>query len=584
MLAYLLALVVGLGSLAIFCAGFFIQAIYRKGDFIWSGVGLFYALVLWACAGRITGGVLLGQVASVALLSWLGWQAFQFRWENLPPEQQSLVTNLSAEQEGPTQPAGLTEKAVRFVTGLFGQNKTDDQSKADSQPVTEAETPAETIAEAPTTATIEPESSISLEDDSEGLESESETASEPDIDLSSADRTVPETIAAAARVEPEAEAKPEGSIEPEADAEPEVNTALEADAIAPVKTSPTTTPTTTPDPEATSAPESDLPIPDTAAIPKKQPTLAEKVTSQFTSLVDWSQQTWSAIAQRFNLAKPSPKSILEETPNQNTHAYPDIETKSAAITSSSTVTKEAAPVPVDDTLQPPSPEDFPIEPTATKNEEIDEEKTDEGDEIEEDDTEENKISDEHEISKNETDEEKTDEGDVVALESEDKNNTSATEPETIEPETLEPETLEPETGEPAAIEPETLEPETIAAPATSPETTATNDEVSAAANPPTSQEQPTETTPETEAPEAEPVEPSPQMDDSNPETVDSETETIEPEADRAEPDTDTAEAAPETNTIDADKPTANAATPEPKTESDPLSAIKASSEETAEES
>ncbi|MBD2021794.1 Ycf66 family protein, partial [Leptolyngbya sp. FACHB-36] len=74
MLAYLLALVVALGSFALYMAAFFFPEVHRKNDFIWSGVGLFYALVLWVCGERITGGVLLGQTASVALLGWLGWQ------------------------------------------------------------------------------------------------------------------------------------------------------------------------------------------------------------------------------------------------------------------------------------------------------------------------------------------------------------------------------------------------------------------------------------------------------------------------------------------------------------------------------
>lgn len=41
MLANVLALVVGLGSLAIYIAAFFFPEIHRKNDFIWSGVGLF---------------------------------------------------------------------------------------------------------------------------------------------------------------------------------------------------------------------------------------------------------------------------------------------------------------------------------------------------------------------------------------------------------------------------------------------------------------------------------------------------------------------------------------------------------------
>ena len=76
MLAYILALAVFIGSFAIYMAAFFFPEVHRKGDIFWSGIGLFYALVLWFCAGRITGAVLLGQTASVALLVWFGWPKY----------------------------------------------------------------------------------------------------------------------------------------------------------------------------------------------------------------------------------------------------------------------------------------------------------------------------------------------------------------------------------------------------------------------------------------------------------------------------------------------------------------------------
>ncbi|MBX9257494.1 hypothetical protein H1Q63_26830 [Desmonostoc muscorum CCALA 125] len=91
MLAYVLALVVGLGSLAIYLAAFFFPEIHRKNDFIWSGVGLFYALVLWVFAPRISGGLLLGHVASVALLVWFGWQTLSLRRQITPQAQQTQV-------------------------------------------------------------------------------------------------------------------------------------------------------------------------------------------------------------------------------------------------------------------------------------------------------------------------------------------------------------------------------------------------------------------------------------------------------------------------------------------------------------
>lgn len=91
MLAYILALAVGFGSLGIYLAAFFFPEIHRKNDFIWSGVGLFYALVLWVCAGRITGGLLLGQIAGVALLGWSVTQTLQLRRQLTPSQQQTAV-------------------------------------------------------------------------------------------------------------------------------------------------------------------------------------------------------------------------------------------------------------------------------------------------------------------------------------------------------------------------------------------------------------------------------------------------------------------------------------------------------------
>lgn len=79
MLTYLLALTIALGSFGLYMSAFFYPEIYRKGDLTLSGVGLFYALVLWICADRITGGVLLGQIASVSLIGWFGYQALTSR-------------------------------------------------------------------------------------------------------------------------------------------------------------------------------------------------------------------------------------------------------------------------------------------------------------------------------------------------------------------------------------------------------------------------------------------------------------------------------------------------------------------------
>ena len=131
MLAYLLALTVGLGSFALYMAAFFFPEVHRKNDFIWSGVGLFYALVLWVCAARITGGVLLGQTASVTLLGWLGWQTLLLRRQVAPLEQQTAVptseevkatvANLASPETVSKLTAQVSQQAAKLKT--WGQAK-----------------------------------------------------------------------------------------------------------------------------------------------------------------------------------------------------------------------------------------------------------------------------------------------------------------------------------------------------------------------------------------------------------------------------------------------------------------------------
>ncbi|MEG4807962.1 Ycf66 family protein [Microcoleus sp. F8-D3] len=112
MLAYILALAVGLGSFSIYMAAFFFPEVHRKSDFTWSGVGLFYALILWACAGRITGALLLGQMAGVAMLGWFAWETLTLRRQVTPVAEQTPIpqsANLAA--------AGLP------LAGLFAKKK-----------------------------------------------------------------------------------------------------------------------------------------------------------------------------------------------------------------------------------------------------------------------------------------------------------------------------------------------------------------------------------------------------------------------------------------------------------------------------
>ncbi|MBE9211462.1 Ycf66 family protein [Plectonema cf. radiosum LEGE 06105] len=96
MLTHILALIVGFGSLAIYLTAFFFPEVHRKNDFIWSGVGLFYALILWVFTPRIGGWFFLGQLAAVALLIWFGLQTFSLRRQVTPAMQQTPAPSIEA--------------------------------------------------------------------------------------------------------------------------------------------------------------------------------------------------------------------------------------------------------------------------------------------------------------------------------------------------------------------------------------------------------------------------------------------------------------------------------------------------------
>ena len=127
MLAHILALAVGLGSLAIYLAAFFFPEIHRKNDFIWSGVGLFYALILWVFARRITGGLFLGHVASVSLLGWSVTQTLQLRRQLTPKPQQTEVaktevagTEAAKSTNAKTTKVSLPQRVGQAFKGVGG--------------------------------------------------------------------------------------------------------------------------------------------------------------------------------------------------------------------------------------------------------------------------------------------------------------------------------------------------------------------------------------------------------------------------------------------------------------------------------
>ncbi|MBF2058213.1 MAG: hypothetical protein IGQ45_13615 [Cyanobacterium sp. T60_A2020_053] len=79
MLAYFLAVIIAVVSLNLYLTAFIRPNIHRQDDFLWSGLGLFYALTLWICAGRFTGAVLLSQMAITTVTVAFIWENTQLR-------------------------------------------------------------------------------------------------------------------------------------------------------------------------------------------------------------------------------------------------------------------------------------------------------------------------------------------------------------------------------------------------------------------------------------------------------------------------------------------------------------------------
>ena len=115
MLAYILAVFVGTGSVGLYISAFFFPEIHRKQDFIWSGVGFFYALVLWIYARQETGGILLGQTTSVALIGWLAWQTLTLRRQLVPVNQQTPIPSKTKLKEK----LGVKKSAPKSTTPVI---------------------------------------------------------------------------------------------------------------------------------------------------------------------------------------------------------------------------------------------------------------------------------------------------------------------------------------------------------------------------------------------------------------------------------------------------------------------------------
>ncbi|MDB9305080.1 Ycf66 family protein [Nodularia spumigena CS-591/12] len=235
MLAYVLAFVVGLGSLAIYIAAFFFPEIHRKNDFIWSGVGLFYALVLWVFAPRISGGLLLGHVASVALLISFGWQTLSLRRQLTPQTEQTPVPSPQTVKTGIQEQMNKLSLQERLgqVQGSMGNILSSAKNKA-QQTITKKtpETPKteETTSATPQKPAVEIIDKTSATPEAPAEEKVATTATESQAEEVTPPNPPPAEVVEAAQAEAETEEKPpipaeeiarDAALAPPAEAPPE---------------------------------------------------------------------------------------------------------------------------------------------------------------------------------------------------------------------------------------------------------------------------------------------------------------------------------------------------------------------------
>ena len=184
MLAYILAIAVGLASLSLYLSAFFLPELHRKDDFLWSGVGLFYALVLWVCAGRITGGVLLGQSASVTLVLCFGWQTLRLRRAIALPDETTNITGFSFL-------VWLQNRFQKPSASPVVETPEETETTSESQTSPETETTdddTEVISESQTSAETE-----TTDDDTEIISEVEQEEETKEASLTSEDTETPET-------------------------------------------------------------------------------------------------------------------------------------------------------------------------------------------------------------------------------------------------------------------------------------------------------------------------------------------------------------------------------------------------------
>ncbi|WP_024544483.1 Ycf66 family protein [Picosynechococcus sp. NKBG15041c] len=202
MLAQILAIAVALGSGLLFLTAFIFPKLHRQDDFFWSAVGLFYALILWVCAGQMAGAILLGQLASVILLGWFAWETLRLRQAIADPTKIPDLNKVSlvayVKDRFKKAPAVSTKTKAAKTETAAETEKPDDSATA----TPETETPTET----------EPSVTIT---ETQADQPPSPVASDEMPEANASTEVTPDEVAIVTEDEVTASATPEAEVSPE---------------------------------------------------------------------------------------------------------------------------------------------------------------------------------------------------------------------------------------------------------------------------------------------------------------------------------------------------------------------------------
>ncbi|WP_353259838.1 Ycf66 family protein, partial [Prochlorothrix hollandica] len=140
LLSHGLAIAVGLASGGLYLMVFLVPVLARSGDLPWSGLGLFYSLVLWFGGGQFQGVALLGQGVSVVLLLGTGNQILRFRWADLTENQKASIPLVRRVRRW--QRARATAAAARVAARVAAVGVKESDSPVTTPVTTSVTTPA----------------------------------------------------------------------------------------------------------------------------------------------------------------------------------------------------------------------------------------------------------------------------------------------------------------------------------------------------------------------------------------------------------------------------------------------------------